>query len=114
MKKQFNDLKREQKQWRGHILHEIASLDSRLKAQKETTEPEISHNFESNDQVLKFLVDHFDYNELKELKAETTKATEELKTLMDMKKPGKWYPLARTMKPTRGRRTRRSRWRPLT
>ena len=31
-------------------------------------------------------------------KAETIKATEELKTLMDMKKPGKWYPLARTMK----------------
>ena len=31
-------------------------------------------------------------------KTETIKATEELKTLMDMKKPGKWYPLARTMK----------------
>ena len=43
-------------------------------ATREIQEPEIQHNFESNDQVLKFLVDHFDYNELKELKAETTKA----------------------------------------
>ena len=32
------------------------------------------------------------------MKKTETKATEELKTLMDMKKPGKWYPLARTMK----------------
>ena len=34
----------------------------------------------------------------KKVKKTETKATEELKTLMDMKKPGKWYPLARTMK----------------
>ncbi len=62
----------------GHNLGS-QTTDARLsiphsQAPKQTAEQEIQHNFESNDQVLKFLVDHFDYNELKELKAETTKA----------------------------------------
>ena len=46
LKKQFNDLKHEQKQWRDHISHEITSLDSRLKSQKETMD-EVEHNLDS-------------------------------------------------------------------
>ena len=46
LKKQIKDFKREQKQWRGHILHEIASLDTRVKSQKETMD-EVEHNLDS-------------------------------------------------------------------